>query len=316
MLPNTGTITCLNTDNKSNHFYPNDGEIDQFLRKLSFQPMEESTLQYEFAQATSIPTVSFFSRDSLMSQRSVNVTCSSDSFERLGDITSSDLLDEISSNANRLNSGFSQMEQQARGVKLGILRQLSQSIASGGSSPNIFGLGRQVDSGNGVDIAASSPLILQDLYKAALSCRGTDDFVGGYGGRYWVSNESAIRQVLYLMDQAGHSIDFYYDEELKANLPLVFGVPWLITNSIINYGTKPLKTNIFVVQLRGPTSVKILFSKDKNNSCDRWGIQLYSLPLQNTKINFYLAALGFYTFHVPESEVIVRLKDVELNNIV
>ena len=68
--------------------------------------------------------------------------------------------------------------------------------------------------------------------------------------------------------------------------------------------------------MRGPTAVRVLFAKDKNNTCDRWGIQLYSLPLQSNKINFYLAALGFYTLHVPENKVIVRLSDVELNNIV
>ena len=118
-LTNAGTITCLNTDNKSNHFYANDGKIDQLLRKIIFQPMEHSTSAYDFAKADSIPTIQFFARDATLNNDSINVTCSADTFERIGDHIPFDLLDQIGSNGSCRNPDFSQVEQQVRGIKLG-----------------------------------------------------------------------------------------------------------------------------------------------------------------------------------------------------
>lgn len=315
-LPNTGTVTCLNTDNKSNHFYPNDGKIDQLLRKISFEAMVMSTNSYDFARATSIPTVQFFARDATLDNDATNVTCSSDTFERIGDHTPMDMMDNSSSRGSYDEPEFSQIEQQVRGIKLGILRQISSKLINGTASPDPIGFTQQVTAGHGVSLAASTPLVLQDLYKTALLCRGTDDFIGGYGGRYWVSNEEALRQVLYLLDQAGRSAEFIYDAALNTYLPLIFGLPWLVTDAVATTAGSPDTTDIFVIQLEGTTAVRLLYGKDKNHECDSFGIHQFNIPLQATKNNFYRSVAGFYAVHVPEDEVIVRLTGVQLNNIV
>ena len=195
------------------------------------------------------------------------------------------------------------------------LRQISDKLINGTATPDIIGLTQQVTAGHGVSVNASSPLVLQDLYKTALLCRGTDDFIGGYGGRYWVSNESALRQVFYLLDQAGRSVEFRHDPDLDANLPLVFGVPWLISDAVATASGTPDTTKIYVVQLSGPTAIRILYAKDPNNVCDSWGLHVYEIPLQASKNNFYAGVSGFYAVHVPEDQVIVCLNGVELNNI-
>jgi hypothetical protein len=61
-VPSSTTIRNLNTANKGLSFRPNDNKTDQLLRKIQFQPLERSTDQFSYQQATSLPTVTFFAQ--------------------------------------------------------------------------------------------------------------------------------------------------------------------------------------------------------------------------------------------------------------
>ena len=313
-VPSQSTVRALNTNNNSNHFYPNDNKIDQFLRKITFQPMEHSTDQFEFHRASSLPTVAFFTQGGSVTNNVTAVSTSTDIFQRLGQTVALDLLDNISSRSDH-DAYFSQIEQQVRGTKLSILRELSDKLINGNSSPDITGLERQITGGaaNGTDFAASNPLTLDDLYRAANTCRPTDDFVGSYSGRYFVSNERAFRQVMHLLDSAGRSIDFTFDEDLQTEIPMVFGVPSLISDAVATTAGSPDTTDIYVAQLEGETAIRLLYAKDANNACDEWGIHCYDVPLQQTTSQISKAVVGFFCLHVPEA-TLVRLNTVRLGN--
>jgi hypothetical protein len=316
-IPSTATIDCLNTENRANFFYPNDGFVDMLLRKISFQPMVNSTTQFDFSQASAIPATGFFERDALLPNNPANVVCSANVFRRVGDNVSMSLMEQISSRG-RCDSpvDFDQLEQQARGTKLGILRKLSSQLVVGnGVSPNLIGFSRQVTLGHGVSLNASAPLVLQDLYKAAGRCRGTNNSIGTYGGRYFVSNEEAFRQVFFLLDNAGRTPKWIFDYDLNSYLAVICGLPWLIDNSIPTRMGPIDQTSIYVVQLKGYSAVRILYSEDPNNVHDRWGIAVYDIPLQVRSNNLLQCVVGFYSLHVPEDKVIVELKNVQLNNI-
>jgi hypothetical protein len=147
--------------------------------------------------------------------------------------------------------------------------------------------------GNGVDFSASNPLTLNDLYRAANACRPTDDFVGSYSGRYFVSNERALRQVMHLLDNAGLNLQFRYDEDLKTEIPFFFGIPWLISDAVPTTGGSPDTTDIYVVPLEGETALRLLYAKDMNHDCDEWGIHCYDIPLQQSTSQLSKAVVGF-----------------------
>ena len=313
-VPSQSTVRALNTNNNSNHFYPNDNKIDQFLRKITFQPMEHSTDQFEFHRASSLPTVAFFGQGGTVTNNVTAVDTETITYQRLGQHVAIDLLDNISSRSDH-DAYFSQLEQQVRGTKLSILRELSDKLINGSSTPGITGLERQITGSpsQGTDFAASNPLSLDDLYRAANSCRPTDDFVGSYSGRYFISNERALRQVMHLLDSAGRSIDFTFDEDLQTEIPMIFGVPWLISDAVSTSAGSPDTTDIFVAQLEGETAIKMLYAKDANSECDSWGCHLYDIPLQQTSSQLLKAVVGFYVVMVPEA-TLVRLNTVRLGN--
>jgi hypothetical protein len=121
-----------------------------FFAKSMFQPLERSTDQFSYQQATSLPTVAFFAQGASVNNNVAVVSTTTLTFERVGQHIAIDLLDELSSR-NDYDLHFSQMEQQVRATKLAILRLLSTTLISGSSgSGQINGLNRQIDSfGNG-----------------------------------------------------------------------------------------------------------------------------------------------------------------------
>ena len=200
---------------------------------------------------------------------------------------------------------------------MGILRQLSSQLITGAVSPNILGLDWYVTNGHGIPLTGGGTPNLQDIYYAITRSRGTDGFLGTGGGTYLVGNDSALRQILYLLDQAGYSVEWRIDPDLGVRLPLIFGTPFLWSKSIGNFTfQQQLYTNLYMVQLRGDTAVRLLYVKSRTVPCDRWGIHLYGLPLSATKENQYISVMCFVTFHVPEDSLIVRLTQFWLPNIV
>jgi hypothetical protein len=164
-----------------------------------------------------------------------------------------------------------------------------------------------------VNFASSNPLTLNDLYRAANTCRSTDDFIGSYSGRYFVSNERALRQVMYLLDTAGVNLSFRYDEELQTEIPVIFGLPWLISDAVVTNSGSPDTTNIYVLPLEGETALRLLYAKDVNHECDEWGIHCYDLPLQQSTSQLSKAVVGFYSVYAPEA-TLVRINTVPLSD--
>ena len=307
-LPSSNTINFLNTPNRSGSYFPNDGFLDALLRKIIFQPME-STYRFSFSRGTTLPVVEFFERDDTLPIKPTEVASATDTLFRLGDHTCLDHFDQIGSNRT------DQIEEQVKGIKLGILRQLSARLILGTTlGGNLGGLNWQVTSGHGVLINSTATAFLpflQEFYKARYSSKAVDGLVGGLGGVYFVGNTSALRLVLACFDGVGKSARWRYDEELKVNLLHLCGLPFLLNNSIPNdVVNEETVTSIYVLQLRGPTAIRILYAKDPFHPCDSFGIHCYSIPLQGDKDNFYQSVVGFYQVHVPEDNIIVRLKDV------
>jgi hypothetical protein len=313
-IPSSTSIRNLNTPNKSLSFRPNDNKIDQFLRKIIFQSLERSTDQFLFQRATSLPTVAFFAQGASVNNNVAAVSTTTLTLERVGQHVAIDLLDELSSRSD-YDLRFSQLEQQVRATKLSLLRLLSTKLITGGTGSNeVIGIQRQITTNsNGVDFSASNPLNLNDLYRAANACRPTDDFVGSYSGRCFVSNERALRQVMHLLDTAGLNLQFRYDEDLKTEIPFFFGIPWLISDAVPTTGGSPDTTDIYVVPLEGETALRLLYAKDMNHDCDEWGIHCYDIPLQQSTSQLSKAVVAFYTLYVPEASL-VRMNTVRLSN--
>ena len=303
-VPSASTIRALNTTNKLPSFYPNDNKVDQFLRKLKFEAVEYSTDQFEYHRASTLPTVTFFGQGGTVSNNATEVSTETNTFVRLGQTCAVDLLDEISSK-NDNDPYFSQLEQQVKGTKLSILRKLSDSLINGVGPSEIVGLFEQINTeGNGYFFnLLGAGFTLDNLYYLANVSRSTDDLIGSYQGRYFISNERTLRQVMYLLDSAGRTISFQYDEDLKTEIPVLFGLPWLISDDV--FVSVKSNTTIYVAQLEGPTAIKMLYAKDPNAESDHWGITTFDVPLQQTTSQLAKGVFGFYSLKVPEESLAV-----------
>lgn len=303
MLPSNTTIQHFDTPYRQGYFFPNDKEIDQFIRKLSFEPMVMSSEKYVFGRAASLPNTAFFARDGNVTTNSTNVNLSSvGEFVRIGAEVEMDLLNQIGSR------GTNQIEQQVYAVKLRILRELSHRLVHIASLPSIVEIPKQINSyGNGVVLTSSNPFTLQDLYKAISLSKPTDNGVGA-GPDCLISSNATLRQVLYVLDQSGEEVEWREDNDLKATVPIIAGLPYYISSSVPNQ-------NIYVLKLKGASAIRLLYAKDPNHDCDAFGIHVYDEPLKKEKNNLTKTVMGYYQVFVPESTILVRLNGVLTPNI-
>lgn len=302
MLPSTATVQNLNTPYRSGFFFPNDRIVDQFLRKITFEPVLMSTEKFSFGQASSIPNSTFFSRDGTLTNSATNIALpDSGEFKRIGAEVEIDLFNQIGSR------GTDQLEQQVYAVKLRILRELSTKLLKNATASSIIGLDQQLLNGNGLILTASNPFTLQDLYKGVLSCKPTDNLVGA-GADCILSHNSILRQVLYLLDQAQEEIEWRYDEDLDCEIPIICGVPWYLSELAPS-------NRFYILKIQGKTSIRLLYAKDPLHECDKFGIHVYTEPLKKEKNNLACTVIGYYQVFVPENTILVGMNSVMTPNI-
>lgn len=313
-LPTTTTLQNLSIPNRqAGWFHPNDGFRDQFLLKLPRIEMEMATDSYQFNTADSIPAVSFLDSADTKSLETTNVTLNTSIFQRVGDHLQLDTYDSIS---GRMSNN---LEVQARGIKLGLLRELSARLINGTSSPNIIGLQSKTGSstvGANNGNANGGFMSLQDIYKALYTCAPTDDLVGGGSADCAVLNPKALRELLGLINASDHSQGgrWVEDPELSAPVFEYLGIKWYISDSVPLNETKGTGTNltsIYFLKLNGPTGLKLLYARDPQcNDVDEFGIHVYPIPIQMNNNLRGLCVEGFYTFIRPERMSVSRLDGI------
>ncbi len=209
------------------------------------------------------------------------------------------------------------METQARGVKLGILRQLSTQIIEGTATPNIIGLRSLSNSttiGANNNNANGGFMSLQDLYKACYLNACTDDIIGGGGPDCAILNPKALRELLGLIDKASDRF-WTFDDELEASVLRFLGIDWYISDAIPLNETKGTGTNltsIYFVKLNGPTGLKLLYARDPNIAeVQPFGIHQYPIPVNQTENKRGVSIEAFYALYAPETACVSRLNGID-----
>lgn len=312
--PSTTTLQNLSIPNRqAGWFHPNDLFVDQFLFKLPRIEMEMATDSYQFNTADTIPSISFLARSETKTLPATNVSLVTSSFERVGNHIELDTYDSIS---GRMSNN---LEVQARGVKLGLLRELSDKLIEGTASPDIIGLRSKTGSstvGANNGNANGGFMSLQDIYKALYTCQPTNDMVGGGAADCAVLNPKALRELLGLINATDHSQGgrWVEDPELGAPVFEYLGIKWYISDSVPLNETKGSGTNltsIYFVKLNGPTGLKLLYARDPEcYDVDEFGIHTYSIPINQTQNRRGLCIEGFYTLVRPERMSVSRLDGI------
>ena len=312
--PTTTTLQNLSIPNRqAGWFHPGGNARDQFLLSLDLLEMEMATDSFQFNRADSIPTITFLARSATKSLPATNVTLLSSLFQRIGEHIELDSYDSIS---GRMSNN---LDMQARGVKIGLLRQLSTQIIEGVAAPNIIGLKALSGSytiGANNNNANGGFMSLQDIYKALYFCSPSDDYLGGGAADCAILNSKTLRELLGLLNATSHSDGgkWVYNEKLGAPVFNYLGIDWYVNDFIPLNETKGTGTNltsIYFVKLKGPTGLKLVYARDPQiEDVDRFGIHTYPIPIDQTQNRRGLAVEGYYTLVAPERETVSRLEGI------
>ncbi|MEK7486842.1 MAG: hypothetical protein AABZ60_21165 [Planctomycetota bacterium] len=304
----------LSQQNKETGWYhPNDGKRDQFVRKLTRVQQLMATDQFMFNRANSIATIPFLDRSASKNLPATDVTLNSVVYTRIGEHIELDTYDSIS---GRMSNN---METQARGIKLGMIRQLSLKLIEGTASPDPIGLRSLSNSttiGANNNNANGGFMSLQDIYKAAYLTACTDDVVGGGGPDCAVLNTKTLRELLGLINAAngGQGINWMYDADLDGMVLEYMGLQWYISDFVPNNETKGTGTNltsIYFLKLRGPTGLRLLYARDPNiQEVDEIGIHQYEIPINQTQNRRGMAIEAFWALLAPETACVSRLNGI------
>ncbi|MEK7486843.1 MAG: hypothetical protein AABZ60_21170 [Planctomycetota bacterium] len=206
------------------------------------------------------------------------------------------------------------MEVQARGLKLKMLRTLSQKVITGGASPDILGL-EHISIGNVFGAANNAAnggfMTLQDIYQAMYAVSVTEDEMGKGGADYAICHPKTLRELMGLVDANSRSEGFtwIYDEDLEVDVPKFRGVLWLMGQvpTKETKGTGTNLTSIYFVKLKGPTGLKMLYAQppQRTELDRRWGFYRYPIPMNQTINRKGLCMEGVYALLSPEGNYAV-----------
>lgn len=315
-MPSPTSVQNTSIPNRQAGWYhPNDQKRDQFMLSLELEEMIMATDAYQYNRADSIPSIVFLTRGANKNLPATNVTLNSVAFTRIGEHIELDLYDSIS---GRMSDN---LEQQARGVKLGIARQLSIQLIEGTATPNIIGLKSLSNSttiGANNNNANGGFMSLQDLYKSLYLNACTDDFIGGGGPDCAVLNPKTLRELLGLLNAApggaGGSGVWIYDRKLNAPVFEYLGIRWYISDAVPLNETKGAGSNltsIYFVKMSGPTGLRLLYARDPNLAeVDFMGVHQYPIPVDQTQNRRGMAIEAFYALYAPETACVSRLDGI------
>lgn len=313
-MADPGTYQNLGLPNKeAGWFHPNDQKRDQFLRQLVLVKQVMAMDSYQFNRADSIPTIPFLERGATKTLPATNVTLNSVVYTRIGEHIEIDLYDSIS---GRMSNN---MEMQARGVKLGLLRQLSSKLIEGTATPDILGLralSASTTIGANNNNANGGFMSIQDILKAIYLCNATDDMIGGGGPDCAVLNPKTLRELIGLINATtgGQGGEWSYDSQLNASVFEYMGIRWYISDAVPLNETKGTGTNltsIYFIRMKGPTGLRLLYARDPNiQDVDSYGIHTYEISIDQTQNRRGLCVEAFYALWAPETATVSRLNGI------
>jgi hypothetical protein len=314
-FPTPATLQNLSIPNREAGWYhPNDGKRDQFLLKIPFVEMEMATDAFQLNRANIIPSVPFLGRAAAKTNPATNVTLNSFEFQRIAENINLDTYDSIS---GRMSDN---LEMAARGIKLGILRELALQVIEGVASPNILGL-KSLSAANTTGAGKGAPnggfMTLADIDLALYNVAPTDDFLGGGAASCAVLNPKTLRELVGLIQASSNSERGIWkkDDELGARVFVWRGIKWYFSDFVSLTETKGTGTNltsIYFVKCNGPTGLRLAYARDPNiEDVNEFGIHQYPIPISQNQNIRGIAIEGFYALVAPEARIVSRLDGID-----
>jgi hypothetical protein len=269
------------------------GFIDQFIRKLPFQYLDQPTTNVFWNQISGSLTAAPYNADANLPATPLNTTQKIILLQRIGD---SVLVDQQSQTASGNTNDLLQTEIQAK--RVAIVRSLGyQAILGDANSPNLNGL--ISESPSTITVSGTGVPTVNDLHRLVHMVRASDGAVGG-GADCIVTHERVVRYLLSLLNTST-ALDFIFDPELGVPVPHFRGIPIYI-GQVPDVGSYAF--DIWALKISGPTGIRMLHA---TGSSDRFGIDVVPVPLQPFKAQIGAFVGGLYGLMIPEPQAFARL---------
>lgn len=300
-IPTNDSLVSLNRPYVFNGWYPL-GFIDQFIRKIPFQRIDQPTTQVGWNTADpSLITVPVFAQDDNVDLSAQDFSQTQMTLQRIGATALVDSLSQASSgNTNSL------LDAEIQAKKIAIIRTLGAQIISGdGLTNNFNGLKAEIEASQEFSLSALAGAGLpdhRDLLRLINMVRCSDGSVGG-GADCIVTHEQVIRYIINDLADHGLVCATVYDADLGVSVPLFRGIPMYA-------GQVPLisgKYDIWALKLSGPTGIRVLHATGQSS---QFGIEVTPVPMQSVKSQIGAFVGGLYGLMVPEPQSIARIQGV------
>lgn len=295
-IPNTTTVAALSREYVVPTWYPG-GFLDQFIRKIPFQKIDQPGPTLEWARATAAPVAQLYTASTVLAVAATDMTAQSITMRRIGDICEVDTFME-SANSDPNN----QLQAQIEAKKVAVIRELSNQMING-TAGNFDSLDTKISTGTQqLSIAAPTK---EQLHQILLRVTASDGYVGG-GADCLVASARAVRYIIKLMeDAAGGGVSYVWDPDLGVSVPTFHGVPIYIGNVAVSANL----TSIWALKIYGRTGIRIVHG---SGSSSEYGLEVREVPMQGTISKRGAFVGGYYGLIIPEVESIARIKDVDV----
>jgi hypothetical protein len=302
-LPTAATVENLTRCKALPGFFPG-GYVDEFLRKLPFEPLEGYGHLVQINRVTSLGAVTYFLAGSTVGNAASAVTPTTLTFSRVGDIVEVDSLDIDGSSPEN-----EQLDLQAQMKRVSLLRSLSANVFTGnGTPPNLSGMEVQVTGGQVLDLGGVAPT-LADYHRIISRVKASDGALGA-GADAIVMHPRSRRQLISLMEASGYGCDYAFDPELGVPVLHFEGLPVYASEGIPTTESAGNQSSAYPVKLSGPTAVRMLHV---GGSSDDFGIVVEDIPSQLTVTKRAKAVRGSYALMIPEVTCAARLEGMDIN---
>jgi hypothetical protein len=308
-LPSQTTVQNLSYVYKHPAWYPA-GKLDQFVRKIPFEHVDQPSESMDWNRATALPTVVAFVPGGALPATAMDTTKVTANWLRVGDVAEVDYFHKVAA-----SDPFDQLEVQVTAKKVGVVRALGLGIVEGGGGAGIFeGFKFRITGGQttgAADNAANGGVpTLNDLHRLFYLVTASDGCVGA-GADCFVAAPKAVRFIAKLIEDKGGTPQYVFDPNLGVPVLYFNGIPVYAGQNVSNEtkGTGTNLTSVWAVKLTGPTGVRVLHS---GGDPSMFGIDVTDIPAQPTVSKIGKFVGGSYALLVPEDESLARLNGCDL----
>lgn len=289
-LPTTATVANLAREYVVPAWYPG-GFVDQLIRKIRFEKVEQPSETIEWNQATSLPSVSKYDAGATtLGGTAMDTTKFTLTMRRIGDVAEIDTFYE-----SACSEPNNQLQVQIQAKKVGVIRTLG-SLMMTGTGANFSSLDVQIVAGQKITLTAPTK---DDIHRLVHKARPSDGFSGA-GPDCLAASERVVRQIIKLMeDSAGGGLTYSLDPDLGVPVPMFHGLPVYIAQLP--------DTTIYALKLTGPTGIRIVHGSGRSSE---FGIEVREVPMQATVSKRGAFVGGFYSLIVPEELSIARIDGI------